>query len=116
VDAQSRTTGSQVLQSLPWVKFDPSLQWWAFQRLVELLDARGNDVFVVVGPLNEHVLNPDSIQKYRELLTKVESHLEQMNTPYSLLPLLPSHLYADTSHPLPQGYTLLAKHIWNRLK
>jgi len=116
VDAQSRTTGGPVPQSLPWVEFETSLQWWAFQRLAELLDARGNDVFVVVGPLNEHVLSPDSIQEYGALLTKAESHLEQMNTPYSLLPLLPSHLYADTSHPLPQGYTLLAEHIWNRLK
>ncbi|MEE9609820.1 MAG: hypothetical protein V3W19_01140 [Desulfatiglandales bacterium] len=116
VDSQSRTARGQVLQSLPWVEFETSLQWWAFQRLVELLEARGNDVFVVVGPLNEHVLSPDSIQKYRELLIKAESRLEQMNVPYALLPLLPRHLYADTSHPLPHGYRLLAEHIWNRLK
>lgn len=115
-DSHSRTTKGQALQSLPWVEFETSLQWWAFQRLLELLESRGNDVLVVVGPLNEHVLSLDSIQKYRELLMKAETRLEQTNTPYSFLPLLPSHLYADTSHPRPQGYRLLAEHIWNRLK
>ena len=62
------------------------------------------------------MLSPDSIQKYKELLIKAESRLKEMDVPYSLLPLLPQHLYADTSHPLPQGYELLAEHIWNRLK
>jgi hypothetical protein len=110
------TSRSKILQSLPWVELETSLQWWAFQRLVELLDVRGNDIFVVVGPLNEHVLTPESIQKYRELLNKAESRLEQMNLPYFLLPLLPENLYADTSHPVSEGYALLAQHIWDRLE
>jgi hypothetical protein len=66
--------------------------------------------------MNEHVLSPDSIQKYRELLIKAESRLKELDIPYSLLPLLPQHMYADTSHPLTQGYRLLAEQIWNRLK
>jgi hypothetical protein len=115
-DIRSKTAGSQVLQSLPWVELETSLQWWAFQRLVDLLKARGNDIFVVVGPLNEHVLSLDSIQTYRELLKKAERQLKQMNLPFSLLPLLHEHLYADTSHPLSEGYALLAQHIWDRLK
>jgi len=114
-DAQSRTAGGQLLQSLPWVEFETSLQWWAFLRLLELLESRGNDVLVVVGPLNEHVLSPDSIEKYTALLIKAEKRLEQMNIPYLHMPLLPSHLYADTSHPISQGYALLAEHIWNRM-
>ena len=115
-DSRSRIAKGRVLQSLPWVDFETSLQWWAFQRLLELLKSRGNDVFVVVGPLNEHVLSQDSIQNYRELLIKVESRLKEMDIPYSLLPLIPKHLYTDTSHPLPPGYRLLAEHIWDRLK
>jgi hypothetical protein len=114
--AQSKTARTQILQSLPWVEFETSLQWWAFESLIELLESRGNDVFVVVGPLNEHVLNPESIQKYRALLSKAESCLVEMDVPYLHLPLLPSHLYADTSHPQEEGYRLLAGHIWNRLK
>lgn len=116
VDARSRTTGSQVQQSLPWVEFETSLQWWAFERLLELLQDRGNDVMVVVGPLNEHVLNSESIRRYRELLIKAEHRLKEMNVKYSLIPLLDRDMYADTSHPLPQGYALLAEYIWNRIK
>ena len=115
-DSQSRTTKVQLLQSLPWVEFETSLQWWAFQRLLGLLESRDNDVFVVVGPLNEHMLTPESIQKYRELLIKTESRLKKRDVLYSLLPPLPNDMYADTSHPLPQGYRLLAEHIINRLK
>jgi hypothetical protein len=115
-DSLFRTTKDKAQQSLPWVDFETSLQWWAFQHLLELLESRNNDVFVVVGPLNEHVLSPDSIQKYRELLIKTEDCLKEMENPYSLLPLLPKDLYVDTSHPWPQGYSLLAEHIWNRLK
>lgn len=114
-DSRSRTTKSKILQSLPWVEFETSLQWWAFQRLLELLESRDNDVFVIVGPLNKHVLSPDSIKKYRELLTEAESRLIEMRIPNSFLPLLPEHLYADTSHPLPQGYRLLAEYIRNFL-
>lgn len=115
LEARSRTTENQVQQSLPWVEFETSLQWWAFQRLIELLEDRGNNVFVIVGPLNEHVLSRDSVLIYQELLKKAEIRLEGMNVLYSLLPLLPEHLYADTSHPLPQGYALLAEYIRNRL-
>ncbi len=115
-DSRSRIANSQVLQSLPWVEFETSLQWWAFQHLLEVLESRNNNVFVIVGPLNEHVLTPDSIQKYRELLTKTESYLKEMDIPFFLLPLLPENLYADTSHPLPQGYKLLAERILNRLE
>jgi hypothetical protein len=115
-DSLSRIVKSQVLQSLPWVEFETSLQWWAFQRLLELLESRGNDVFVAVGPLNEHALSLESIQKYRELLIKAEGRLKELEIPYSLLPLLPNHQYADTSHPLPKGYELLAQYIWNRLE
>ncbi|MDP7107110.1 MAG: hypothetical protein QGH41_08540, partial [Roseibacillus sp.] len=43
-------------QSLDWVPLGNSLQWQGFQRLVRQLQARGNDVYVVVGPLNQHKL------------------------------------------------------------
>lgn len=113
VESRSRIAKGELLQSLPWVEFETSLQWWAFQRLLQLLESRGNTVFVAVGPLNEHVLSLDSIQKYRHILEKAESRLKEMDIPYSQLPLLPKDLYADTSHPLPQGYKILAEHIWD---
>jgi len=115
-DSKSRIGKGQVKQSLPWIEFETSLQWWAFQHILALLELRGNEVFVIVGPLNEHVLDPASIQKYKELLAKAETRLKEMEVLYSLLPLLPGHMYADTSHPIPDGYKFLAEHMWNRLK
>ncbi len=116
VDSRSGTRMRQIRQSLPWVDFETSLQWWAFQRLLELLKSRLNEVYVIVGQLNEYVLSPDSVTKYKGLLIKAESRLKEMDIPYSLLPLLPQDLYADTSHPVAQGYRLLAEYIWNRMK
>ena len=49
-------------QDYPWVDLDTSLQWQAFQGVVELLQQRGNRVFVLVGPFNEHLLTPESLR------------------------------------------------------
>ncbi|RMF20490.1 MAG: hypothetical protein D6760_11460, partial [Deltaproteobacteria bacterium] len=38
-----------------WVPLERSLQWQAFQRLVDCLRARGNDVLVILGPFNQHM-------------------------------------------------------------
>ena len=114
-DSQSRASRGQILQSLPWVSEESSLQWWAFKRLVKVLDDRGNRIFVIVGPLNEHSLDPDNKRTYRELLGEIESSLQAMSLDFSLLPLLPGDLYADTSHPVGEGYSLLAEHIWIEL-
>jgi hypothetical protein len=114
-DSQPRTSRGQILQSLPWVSAESSLQWWAFRSLVNVLDDRGNRIFVIVGPLNEHTLDPNNKRIYRELLGEIEKSLQEMNLDFSLLPLLPGTLYADTSHPMGEGYSLLAEHIWIEL-
>ena len=49
-------------QDYPWVDLETSLQWQAFQGVVELLQQRGNRVFVLVGPFNEHLLTPESLR------------------------------------------------------
>ncbi|HKW86268.1 MAG TPA: hypothetical protein VJM82_04285, partial [Nitrospiraceae bacterium] len=48
-------------QDYPWVDLQESLQWHAFQRVVQILQERGNRIFVLVGPFNEHLLNPVSL-------------------------------------------------------
>ena len=53
---------------------------------------------------------------YRELLGEIESSLQGMSLDFSMLPLLPGDLYADTSHPVGEGYSLLAEHIWIELR
>jgi hypothetical protein len=94
-----------------WVPLDQSLQWQAFQRLLGLLRRRGNDVLVVVGPFNEHMVAESQRAAYRQIRDGVAAWLETQQVACLVPEVLPSHLYADASHPLTDGYALLAKQI-----
>jgi len=94
-----------------WVAPDRSLQWHAFQRVIELLRRHGNDVLVVVGPFNEHLMAEDNRPVYRKSRDEVAAWLAQNQIPHLVPEPLPSALYADASHPLTQGYEQLAKHL-----
>jgi hypothetical protein len=50
-----------------WVDLNTSLQWQAFQSMVEILQQSGNRVFVLVGPFNEHLLTEQSLQRYQHV-------------------------------------------------
>ena len=91
-----------------WVSLDASLQWAAFQRVVRLLRERGNDVFVVVGPFNEHMLAPENRARYLAIRDGVAAWLARETIPHLAPEPLPSPLYADASHPLTAGYELMA--------
>ena len=97
--------------SNPWVELEASFQWECFQRVIEILQRRGNRVFVVVGPFNEHLLVEESRQVYRDRLRCVESWLAEHRIPHQLAPLLPSDEYADPSHPLAAGYARMARQL-----
>jgi len=94
-----------------WVDLDTSLQWRAFRRTVEILQRRGNTVFVIVGPFNEHMLKPESLVIYRKRKREVAGWLRERGVAHFLPSPLPSDLYADASHPLAEGYAMLAKHV-----
>lgn len=94
-----------------WVQPDASLQWRAFRDVIGILQARGNDVLVVLGPFNEHLLAADNRAAYRKLRDEIEHWLRHHQIPCVLPETLPSALYADASHPLTPGYELLANRI-----
>jgi hypothetical protein len=95
-----------------WVSLDHSLQWRAFQRVVGTLRERGNDVLVVLGPFNENMLAEDNKVAYQEIRGGISDWLRQNRIPVVIPEALPSALYADASHPLTDGYQLLAKRIY----
>lgn len=108
--------------SFEWLSTTNSLQWRAFRRtLVKLLE-QNNDVMVIVGPYNEHIIaaeNRDAFESLRkgilEFLNNPDfsnsnSHLDRA-VKFVAPTVLPSDLYADASHPLTQGYELLAKQL-----
>ena len=94
-----------------WVELEQSLQWAAFQRLVRLLQSRGNDVLVVVGPFNEHIMTEENRAGFRKLHDGVVGWLAKNGVERVVPSTLPSHLYADASHPLTAGYKLLAEQL-----
>ncbi len=99
-------------KDFPWVKLETSLQWKFFRHSAELLKRRGNRVFVLVGPFNEHMLKGGSVEIYRKMKSEIEVWLQQNNIDYYIAPALPSELYADASHPLDKGYAMLAKQLF----
>ena len=96
-----------------WVELDQSLQWAAFQRLVKLLQSRGDDVLVVVGPFNEHIMAEENRPAFRRLRDGVDDWLTKNHIASVALEPLPSALYADASHPLTEGYQLLASRLYS---
>jgi len=98
--------------ALQWVELKTSLQWFFFRRSVKLLRKRNNRVFVLVGPFNEHMFDADSIDTYRKMQTEIEAWLQLNNVGYYMPEVLPRHLYVDASHPLSEGYAVLAKQLF----
>jgi len=94
-----------------WVPLDDSVQWRFFQRTVQLLRDRGNQVFVLVGPFNEHMLTEAGLRGYTERKDQVARWLTEQRIPHYVPPPLASDLYADASHPTAAGYAALARSL-----
>lgn len=94
-----------------WVQPEASLQWAAFRRLVVMLRERGADVLVVVGPFNESMLGEANRLQYARLRDEIASWLAAQRVPHQVPVTLPAALYADASHPLTEGYALLARQL-----
>ena len=92
-----------------WVDLNHSLQWHAMQQIISTLRDRGDDVLVILGPFNEHMISSDQAAEYRSIKDGAKVWFEAQHIPCVVPAVLPSDLYADASHPLTDGYALLAK-------
>ncbi len=106
------STSGQGTARFEWVDLDTSLQWAAFQRLLRVLQHRGNDVLVVLGPFNEHIMAPENLPAYRRVHDGIQGWLTAQQVPHVVPKVLPSVLYADASHPLTAGYQRLAQQLY----
>jgi hypothetical protein len=68
-------------------------------------------VFVLVGPFNEHMLDEASVEAYGKIKNQIGTWLQENDVPHLVAEPLPSALYADSSHPLAEGYALLARQL-----
>ncbi len=100
---------------MEWVEKEESFQWKSFKKAIRILEERGNDVFVSVGPFNEHMLSEDNRKRYRGLVEDVTGWMEREEISFHVFELLPGELVADASHPLEEGYRLMAEELVDRL-
>ncbi|MEO8497126.1 MAG: hypothetical protein ABI614_18800 [Planctomycetota bacterium] len=101
-------------QDIPWIDLDTSLQWRAFRDTAKLLRDRGNSVFVIIGPFNEHLLTRESQDRYHTMSHQAEAWLDEREIAYYAATALPSDEYADASHPLAAGYIRLAEQVYEQ--
>ena len=105
------TAAGQGATRFDWVSLESSLQWRAFQRVIDTLRKRHNDVFVLLGPFNEHMIAEDNRPAFHSLRQGIMDWLKANQVSAIAPETLPSDLYADASHPLTEGYRQLAQEL-----
>jgi len=110
-DARSWRQRGLDRRDFDWVELSASLQWRSFRRAVEVLQQRGNRVFVLVGPFNEHMLTDAGAAVYARRVAQVRAWLGEQGLAHHVAAALPSDQCADASHPLAEGYAELADRL-----
>ena len=100
--------GMQVQQDR-WIDPTSSIQWPALLKLTKLLQEKNLSVFVIIGPLNKHMMDERSQNKCSHYEGLARIWLKEQGISHVVLPTLPSELYADSSHPLSGGYNKMAE-------
>ena len=103
------------LQEWPWVEPEKSRQFKAFLELAEILKARNNELTIVLGTINPYMQKPDTLKRYHQVRSAAAKLLTDKGFKVMDLPELKSSDYADASHPLPNGYEVLAEYMAPRL-
>jgi lysophospholipase L1-like esterase len=98
-------------QDWKWVSLQDSKQWSYFQSVVARLQAADNQLCVMVGPINPHMQTAASLAQFREFQQEIKAWLDARGIESVVVPDLPSELYADASHPLKEGYELIADEL-----
>ncbi|HLY08182.1 MAG TPA: hypothetical protein VKW04_02645 [Planctomycetota bacterium] len=94
-----------------WGELSQDDQWLAFLRIISLLQARGNDVLVLLGPMNEHMMGADTLDVYLKIKADIAATLLSKGIRCFVPSLLPSEHYGDICHPLGAGYADLAQEL-----
>ncbi|MBN1818559.1 MAG: hypothetical protein JW828_14445, partial [Sedimentisphaerales bacterium] len=93
--AASWNRRSAMRQEFPWVELETSFQWRFFRQTIRTLQKRGNTVFVLIGPFNEHMMDKTGVEKYQAIQQQIQAWSHNHQIPFLLPPSLPSDLYAD---------------------
>lgn len=114
---------SHHLRMIPWDRtpasmivthfepLDEDLQWQALLRIIALLRSRGNEVLVLIGPINEHMMSPRTLEAYLKIKAEMADLLRAKGIRCFVPSVLPSLDYADICHPLGSGYAEMAREL-----
>jgi hypothetical protein len=94
-----------------WPVLDSHGQWQAFERLISLFELRGNRVLVLVGPMNEEMMNPEMRNGYQALKQSIREKLSARGVASYVPAPLTSGNFGDICHPLGAGYEELARDL-----
>jgi hypothetical protein len=94
-----------------WPDLEKHGQWQAFERVIDLLEARQNRVMVLLGPMNEHMMSAPMRDGYLALKRKIQEKIESRGILCFAAPPLQSDRYTDICHPLAAGYEELAREL-----
>jgi hypothetical protein len=94
-----------------WPDLEKHGQWQAFERVIDLLQARQNRVMVLLGPLNEHMMTARMRDGYLALKRRIQEKIESRQILCFAAPPLQSNFYTDICHPLGAGYEELAREL-----
>jgi hypothetical protein len=94
-----------------WGDLSTDVEWLAFLGILDLLKERGNDVLVVLGPMNEHMMSAKTLDDYRRLRERMERVLRAAGVRTFVPSVLQSEHYGDICHPLGAGYEELAREL-----
>lgn len=94
-----------------WPTLENHPQWQAFLRTLNLLERRSNRVFVLLGPMNEHMMSAPMLDGWVRLKKEIRDKLAARGTLcFAPSPLRSEH-YSDICHPLGPGYEDLAREL-----
>jgi hypothetical protein len=96
-------------QNFPWTRPAESYQWYCFRDLLRTLKARNNEVFVLFGPFNPHIMTPESLERYRSIRAEMTRWMSDNRVACHVVPDLPSEFYPDASHVMKAGYVRIAE-------
>lgn len=105
------SSGGATPTQFDWVPLEQSVQWPAFQRLVQRLRARDNHVLVLVGPFNVAMMTPENRTIHAGIQDGIVAWLKREGVAVVVAEPLPGDLFADASHPLTDGYRQMADRL-----
>ncbi|MDD5464545.1 MAG: hypothetical protein PHP62_05345 [Candidatus Moranbacteria bacterium] len=98
-------------QNWKWLELDDSTQWSSFKNIVKRLKADGNQIYVMIGPLNPYMLTEKSLKLLKKRQEEIQEWLRKEKVESFIVSDMPSEVYADASHPLEKGYEMIADEL-----